>query len=130
MAFEDKKGSNGIKTRNIKNVSANIIQILEDKLVVILTESMAKMEKSKDIASTAGLFITLVLALFCTDFKPVLGVSADFVKGGVFVGTVVVACFFVRVVINKFRYKVTVTDIVNRIKGNESPSKPWYRKFI
>lgn len=118
MAFKSKETKTLIN-ETYSNLSTNIIQITEDKLLNIISKHFTKIKKSHDWIGSSALTITLLGMLYTSDFHQTFRFSADTIEAGFIILTMASAIYTVYTIRNCWRNKTKVDDIINDIKGEK-----------
>jgi predicted phage tail protein len=82
-----------------KNVSQEVVEITTDKLRIILSQHIKKIERQKEWQTALGILLALVASLITAEFKTVFGVEAGvwkslFILGAVASGVWLLLCAF------------------------------------
>ena len=64
-------------SQKCSNIKSDLIEITDDKLVVILTRHFSRLKKARDWVGYLGVCVTIVLALVTCEFKDKFGVSGQ-----------------------------------------------------
>lgn len=75
--LEEKKEESRFIAQKCSNVKSDLIEITEDKLIVILTNHFNKVKKSRDWIGCLSVCITVIIALVTCEFKDAFGVSGQ-----------------------------------------------------
>lgn len=70
-----------------KNVSQEVVEITTDRLRIILSQHIRKIEREKDWQVAFGILLALSASIVTADFKTVLGVEAGVWKSLFILGT-------------------------------------------
>ena len=112
-----KKGNKSIINETISNVSTNMIEITEDKLINIINRHFNCIKKSKDWIGALALIITLI-SIHCTStFHDVFGLSAESIRAIFIILTVLSIIYLIYTFVNCFKNRTKVEDIIKDIKG-------------
>ena len=103
----------------ISEISVSVISIPEDRLENILIKHVKKIERSKDIIGSSGLFIALVTTFATSEFKDV-GLASETWKGIFIVALIISFIYMVRVIWNCAKNRVNVDKIMSDIKSAKS----------
>lgn len=106
-------------SNTISEISVSVISIPEDRLENILLKHVRKIEQSKDIIGSSGLFAALLTTLLTSDFRDA-GLSSDVWKGVFFVALLASFVYMLRVLWNLFKNKSGVDKIMADIKSAKS----------
>lgn len=101
-----------------ENTQTNIITITEDKLENKLISYTAKVRKCNDWLGALGVFVSISLAMFTSNFKDVLGIKGEaWFHFFLFMGLI---SFFYLIfcVYNLISNRTNVKDLINDIKNN------------
>lgn len=106
-------------SNTISEISVSVISIPEDRLENILLKHVRKIEQSKDIIGSSGLFASLLITLLTSDFRDA-GFSSDVWKGVFIVALLASFVYMLRVLWNLFKNKSGVEKIMADIKSAKS----------
>lgn len=113
MAVEDK-----YVKKKISNIRTTIIEISEDKLLLILKEEYPKMRYAKIAWSLVSFTLTIVLTLLTATCKPVFGFSGELVQ--VFFIICAGLSSVIAILLFVMSYGHGVKSIVCKIKNEET----------
>ena len=74
---KEKEDENRFISQKCSNVKSDLIEITEDKLIVILNNHFIKVKKSRDWIGYLSVCVTVIIALVTCDFKDTFGVSGQ-----------------------------------------------------
>ncbi|MGW3916239.1 hypothetical protein ACWEBX_32690 [Streptomyces sp. NPDC005070] len=101
------------------NTQQEVIIVTKDKASLCLHDALGNMRKKDAWVAPFGVLVSIGFSLLTSDFKKVLGVSADAWKA-VFIISGVISLFFLIKALWGMRKSVSVEDVVRRL--SESPA--------
>jgi hypothetical protein len=101
-----------------KNVSQEVVEITTDRLRIILSQHMTKIERQKDWQVALGLLLALSASLVTADFKTVFGVESGvwkslFILGAVASGVWLLICLF------RLLQRQDLEDLIRKITNEQ-----------
>ena len=118
MAFRN-NGNKIAVNKTISNVSINLIQITEDKLMNILNEHVRKIKKSNDWIGAVMSSLSLLGILSTSSFKDSFGLTKYTLQAFFILIFVISIIYAFHTIYNCIKNKSNVTDIISDIKGQE-----------
>lgn len=104
----------------ISNVSVNVIEITEDKLVNILNKHVSKIKKSNDWISATALFVSLVGILLTSTFNDVWIFTKDMLLAFFTLITILSLGYAIYTIMNCYKNRSGVQNIIKEIKGENN----------
>lgn len=102
------------------NVEQRVIYVDEDKVELALADAVTKLARRREGWGPAGLFAGLLVSLLTANYKDVLGVDAQTVKGIVIAVTVGTGAWTLRTIYRAFRGRSKdkiVRETIERLRG-------------
>ena len=118
MAFRN-SGNKIAVNETISNVSINLIEITEDKLVNILNNHIAGIKKSKDWIGAVALSVSLIGIFLTSSFHDTWFISKETLQAFFCLILLISLGYTFYTIHNCVKYKITVEDIIIDIKGEK-----------
>lgn len=98
------------------NLTAEVIEITSEKLELILREYITCLAKENAWHAPLGILVTIALVLLTTDFKTLLGVSADTWHAIFIMCAVISAGWLIKALISRVR-SLSVEQLLDKVKN-------------
>ena len=118
MAFRN-NGNKIAVNETISNVSINIIEITEDKLVNILGNHIIKIKKSNDWIGAVALSISLIGIFLTSSFQDTWIFTKDALQAFFVLILIISLGYTFYTIRNCIKYRSTLEEIIADIKGNK-----------
>ena len=119
MAFKN-NGNKIVVNETISNISINLIEITEDKLVNILNSHVSKIKKSNDWIGATALFVSLVGILLTSTFNDVWILKKEMLLAFFVLVTILSFSYLIYTIYNCINNKSSVQKIIKDIKGGNN----------
>lgn len=101
-----------------KNVSQEVVEITTDRLRIILSQHIKRVERQKDWQVALGLVLSLSASLITADFKSIFGVEAGvwkamYILGAVAAGVWLLICLF------RLLQRQDLDDLIKKITNQQ-----------
>lgn len=117
--FEEKSEESRFVSQRCSNIKSDLIEITEDKLIVILTKHIAKVKRSRDWIGYLSVCITIVLALVTCNFNDKFGVSGQNWYTIFFISAFIYGFLTIKSLWHSFFRNTSVDKVIHDIKNVE-----------
>ena len=101
------------------NLTTEVIKITSDKMELIITQHLSKVERRKEWMTPLGLIVAIIIALSTTTFKDALWLKANVWEAIAWVSLVVLFFWLIKSGWRSYKSK-SIPEIISMIKADNS----------
>lgn len=120
MALDVKTAERKLKNKTVNNTGSDKIVITRDKLYYKLSKHYGKLGHRYDWVGATALTITLIITLLTSNFKPILGIDSNTLKGFFIMFTICSVIYTIHTITLAVKSrKHNINDVINDIFEEE-----------